>query len=97
MNQTSDWKSEFDRRTNAENYTVGNNHKLDAGDYLLDPEWYPESAYELDPERIKVFIEKTIETEKRKWSRDLLEKVANEMEKTGYKGVAEALKQHKED
>jgi hypothetical protein len=49
------WEEDFDKRTNYENFPVGEYHKLE-GNHLLDPEWYPESPYELDPEKIKDFI-----------------------------------------
>ena len=48
---------EFDDKTNASNYRKNQlpHHKLEEGS-LLDVEWYPESAYELDKDKIKDWL-----------------------------------------
>jgi hypothetical protein len=56
VDEKEGWEAEFDRRTNPDNYKVGAYHTLIGEDMLLDPSYYPESAYELDAESIKSFI-----------------------------------------
>ena len=54
------WREEFDRRIESGNYEYREKDygTLKSGsDTLLDEEWFPESAYELDPDKIKDFIQ----------------------------------------
>lgn len=47
----------FREKTNSANYKVGEYHTLqDTEDSLLHPDWYPESAYELDAGKIENFL-----------------------------------------
>ena len=48
--------ADFKRRIEPGNYNKGQYHQIVKSDTLLTDDWYPESPYELDPEKIEQFI-----------------------------------------
>lgn len=67
----------FEDGINPENYSPIKYHILNdpKGDCLLDLEWYPESEYELDPDKIKLFITSCITETRQEVVRELREKI----------------------
>src|SRR3990167_9947529 len=72
-NTQKPWTERFDEKINSDNFEKGEYNKL-LGDHLLDPEWYPESPYELDGEKIKSFISSLLTEQKE----NLAERVRSE-------------------
>lgn len=50
---------EFKEKSNSDNFKIGECHAL-LGDHLLTQNWYPESAYELDKEKITDWLQTTL-------------------------------------
>ena len=63
------WSDRFDRLTNPDNFEKGEYNKL-LGEHLLSSEWYIESAYELNAEKLKHFITELLQEERAKWEKE---------------------------
>ena len=58
-NENQAWEEEFDRKVDSDNYKKEEKWGHDLvtpNDSLFDPEGYPESNFEIDPEKVKDFI-----------------------------------------
>ena len=62
--------ADFEAKTDAKNFPTEEYHRK-GGDHLLDPEWYPESDYELDRDKIIDWLRTTLTS----YRNDVLEEV----------------------
>lgn len=67
---------EFDEKIDSSNFPVGKYHHLE-GEHLLDPEWYPESQYEIDPEKVKDLITSALASRDEIWRKRIEGKRGN--------------------
>ena len=66
--------ADFEAKTDAKNFPTEEYHSK-GGDHLLDPEWYPESDYELDRDKIIDWLRTTLTS----YRNDVLEEVLEGM------------------
>lgn len=72
------WEESFDYKINDSNYTDEPTGWLEEpNDSLLDPEYYPESSREIDPEKVKDFI-RTLLTSQRQKDKEAIIDVVNQ-------------------
>ena len=62
--------ADFEAKTDAKNFPTEEYHSK-GGDHLLDPEWYPESDYELDRDKIIDWLRTTLTS----YRNDVLEEI----------------------
>ncbi len=71
--------SEFDRRIDPSNYKIGQYHTIEKpNDSLLNGEWYPESNYEIDADKVKSFISSLLASREKEWKERVLQKIPRE-------------------
>jgi len=82
-------REELERRINPENYESRKFHQLNdpKGDCLLDLEWYPESSYELNPNKVMDFIDTLIEKVHKQARQEMIKEIKVALRKI--KGVDE--------